>query len=66
MTRDRVPFTAEIGWARLAHQVIPPRPERRAVLPVARCGTEDEEERDARSFERGASCISSRPLDRRR
>jgi len=66
MMRDRVPFTADLGWARLAHQVIPPRPERRAVLPVVRCSAEDEEERDARSFERGASCISDRPLGRRR
>lgn len=64
--RDRIHFTAELGWARLASQVIPPRPERRAVFPVARCGAEDEEERGARAFERGATTISSRPLGQRR
>ena len=66
MMRVSVPFTAELGWARLAHQVIPPRPERQVVLPAARYGGEDEEERDARSFECGATTISNRPLGRRR
>jgi hypothetical protein len=66
MVRGNIPFSADLGWARLAHQVIPPRPERRAVLPVARYGGEDEEERDARSFECGATTISDRPLGRRR
>jgi len=66
MVRVNVPFTADLGWARLASVVIPPRPERQAVLPVVRCSVEDEEERDARSFECGATTISDRPLGRRR
>lgn len=66
MTRDCVPFTADLGWARLASQVIPPRPQRQVALPAAKHGGEDEEERTARSFERGATTISSRPLGQRR
>lgn len=65
MMRD-FPFTAELGWAVLAREVLPPRQQRQAVLPAAKHGGEDEEERTARSFECGATTISSRPLGQRR